>query len=59
MLLGPRALRGPVNRQESVRDVYLADTWNDARVLLDKAITGCLADDVDEIVSLGRTLRSW
>ena len=39
--------------------VYLADTWRQARTLLDKAIAGCLADDVAEIVSLGRTLRSW
>ena len=29
------------------------------RVLLDKAIVGCLADDVAEIRSLGKTLRSW
>ncbi|MCZ7525167.1 MAG: transposase [Acidimicrobiia bacterium] len=28
-------------------------------MLLDKAITGCLTDDVDEIRSLGTTLRSW
>jgi hypothetical protein len=26
---------------------------------LDKAIAGCLADDVAEIVSLGKTLKSW
>jgi transposase len=45
--------------KESVRDVYLAENWREARTLLDKAIAGCLADDVPEIVSLGRTLRSW
>ncbi len=45
--------------KESVRDVYLADNWRDARTLLDKAIAGCLADDVPEIVALGNTLRSW
>ena len=45
--------------KESVRDVYLAETWREARTLLDKAIRGCLADDVPEIVSLGKTLRSW
>ena len=37
----------------------LADTWRQARTLLDKTIAGCLADDVPEIVSLGKTLRSW
>jgi transposase len=45
--------------KESVRDVYLAESWRDARTLLDKAIAGCLADDVAEIVSLGNTLKSW
>ena len=43
--------------KESVRDVYLADTTADAAVLLDKAIAGCLADEVPEIVTLGQTLR--
>jgi hypothetical protein len=45
--------------KESVRDVYLTDDPNEAAVLLDKAITGCLADDVPEIQSLGRTLAGW
>ena len=45
--------------KESVRDIYLADTWREARLLLDKTIAGCLADDVPEIVSLGNTLKSW
>lgn len=65
LLLGLRAgdpndeVLGAWLAKESVRDVYLADTWRDARVLLDKAITGCLADPVPEVVSLGKTLRSW
>jgi transposase len=45
--------------KESVRDVYLAARRRDAAVLLDKTIAGCLADDVAEIVSLGKTLKSW
>ena len=45
--------------KESVRDVYLAGNDDDAAVLLDKAIAGCLADEVAEIRSLGATLASW
>lgn len=45
--------------KESARDVYLTDDRKEARVLLDKTIAGCLADDVDEIRSLGHTLKSW
>ena len=45
--------------KESVRDVYLTDDVVDATVLLDKAITGCRADPVDEIRSLGNTLKRW
>jgi transposase len=45
--------------KESVRDIYLAHTWADARTLLDKTITGCVTDDVPEIVALGNTLKSW
>jgi transposase len=45
--------------KESVRDVYLAETAAEAAVLLDKAIVGCLGDEVPEIVSLGKTLRRW
>ena len=65
MLLGLRVgdphdeVLGAWLAKESVRDIYLADTWRDARVLLTKAITGCLADDVPEIISLGHTLQSW
>ena len=43
--------------KETVRDVYLAG--NDATVLLDKAIAGCLADVVPEVASLGQTLHRW
>jgi hypothetical protein len=32
--------------KESVRDVYLTEDPDDAAVLLDKAIAGCLDDDV-------------
>ncbi len=53
------ARSGPVNQQESVRDVYLTDDPADAAVLIDKAIAGCAADDVEEIRALGRTLASW
>lgn len=45
--------------KESVRDVYLTDDVEEARVLLDKAIEGCLTDGVEEIRALGATLRSW
>ena len=45
--------------KESVRDVYLATNRTDAEVLLDKTITGCRTDDVDEIRSLGDTLSRW
>lgn len=65
MLLGLRAgdphdeVLGAWLAKESVRDVYLAQTWAQARTLLDKTIAGCLGDDVAEIVSLGKTLASW
>ena len=45
--------------KESVRDVYLSDDAKTAATLLDKAITGCAGDDVEEIRSLGNTLSSW
>jgi transposase len=45
--------------KESVRDVYLTDDPLIAAVLLDKAIAGCLADDVPEVRSLGNTLKRW
>lgn len=65
LLLGLRAgdphdeVLGAWLAKESVREIYLAVTWADARLLLNKAIAGCLADDVAEVRSLGRTLRSW
>jgi transposase len=45
--------------RESVPDVYLADTTDDAELLLDKAITGCAEDQVGEVRSLGGTLARW
>jgi transposase len=45
--------------KESVRDVYLTEDPAVAVTLLDKAIAGCEADDVEEIRSLGNTLKSW
>ena len=45
--------------KESVRDIYLTDDPAEAELLLDKAIAGCLADEVEEIRALGRTLASW
>ncbi len=53
------AVLGAWLAKESVRDVYLTDDPAVAAVLLDKAIAGCLADEVDEIVSLGNTLKRW
>ncbi|HET6918648.1 MAG TPA: ISL3 family transposase [Jiangellaceae bacterium] len=45
--------------KESVRDVYLTDDPAVAATLVEKAIAGCAADDVEEIRSLGKTLSSW
>lgn len=45
--------------KESVRDVYLTDDPAEAAVLLNKAIAGCLEDEVPEIRALGNTLRRW
>jgi transposase len=45
--------------KESVRDLYLTNAAGQAAVLLDKTIAGCAADEVAEIRSLGKTLRSW
>ena len=65
MLLGLRAgdphdeVLGAWLAKESTRDVYLTDDPAEAAVLLDKAIRGCLQDEVAEIVSLGRTLANW
>jgi transposase len=65
LLLGLRAgdphdeVLGAWLAKESVRDVYLTDDPKEAKTLLDKAIAGCLADEVPEIQSLGRTLKRW
>jgi hypothetical protein len=45
--------------KESVRDTLDADTVTDAAVLLDKTISGCLADRVGEIRALGKILQRW
>jgi transposase len=45
--------------KESVRDVYLTDDVKEAKVLLEKAIAGCRADDGPEVRSLGETLARW
>jgi hypothetical protein len=45
--------------KESVRDLYLTNDPDHAATLLDKTIAGCQTDEVDEIRSLGTTLRSW
>ena len=37
----------------------LANNYDEAAVLLDKAIAGCQADEVLAIGSLGNTLASW
>jgi transposase len=45
--------------KEYLRDVYLTDDPNEAALLLDREIAGCLTDEVGEIVSLGNTLKHW
>jgi hypothetical protein len=45
--------------KESMRDVYLTDDRDAAAMLLDKAITGCISDDVAETQSLGRRRAAW
>ena len=42
-----------------MRDVYLTADVAEASLLLDKAIAGCLFDEVAEIRSLGHTLERW
>ncbi|HEX2063109.1 MAG TPA: ISL3 family transposase [Acidimicrobiales bacterium] len=65
MLLGLRVgdphdeVLGAWLAKESARDIYLTDDPDEAALLIDKAIAGCAADDVEEIGSLGRTLSSW
>lgn len=45
--------------KESVHDVYLTETAEEAATLLDKAIVGCQQDAVPELRALGRTLQRW
>lgn len=65
LLLGLRAgdpnneILGAWLAKESVRDALDADNPADAEVLLDKTISGCLADTVGEIRALGKTLQRW
>ncbi|MHB8669157.1 MAG: ISL3 family transposase [Acidimicrobiales bacterium] len=65
MLLGLRVgdphdeLLGAWLAKESVRDIYLTDDPAVAATLIDKAIAGCVADEVEEIRSLGHTLQAW
>jgi transposase len=65
MLLGIRAgdpddeVLGAWLAKESVRDVYLAGSLEDAKLLLDKAVVGCAEDQVGEVRALGRTLSRW
>ena len=65
MLLGIRAgdpedeVLGAWLAKESVRDVYITEDPDDAKLLLDKAIAGCRADAVPEVGALGRTLGRW
>ena len=51
--------RVPGSPRSQYANVYLTEDVSEATVLLDKAITGCLADEVPEIVSLGHTLERW
>ena len=45
--------------KESVRDIYLAETLDEAELLIDKAIAGCRMDAVAEVRSLGASLARW
>jgi len=45
--------------KESVREIYLTDDPDTAGVLLEKAITACRYDDVEEIRTLSHTLDHW
>ncbi len=42
-----------------MRDVHIAQNYREAQTLLAKATRGCLADDIPEVVSLGKTLKRW
>ncbi|MFV0490112.1 MAG: ISL3 family transposase, partial [Vibrio fluvialis] len=45
--------------KEHIRDLYLADSYNEMRSLLAMTIRRCQADEVPEIRSVGDTLASW
>ena len=45
--------------KENVRDVYLAEDVEEAAVLLDTTIAGCVATRIPEHDVLGNTLRQW
>ena len=53
------AVLGAWLAKEAVRSVYLEEDVDAAAVLLDSTIEGCLADEVPEIVTMGRTLSRW
>jgi transposase len=65
MLLGLRVgdpddeVLGAWLAKESVRDIYLTSTHDEAELLLDKTIEGCRLDAVGEVRSLGLTLARW
>ena len=45
--------------KESLREVYQTKNPAEAEFLVDTTIVGCLADEVPEIVTLGKTLSKW
>ena len=45
--------------KEAVRAIYLVDDPAEAAERLDNAISGCVADDVPEIRTIGHTLSRW
>ncbi|OYV58110.1 MAG: hypothetical protein B7Z69_10150 [Actinobacteria bacterium 21-73-9] len=65
MLLGLRVgdpdneVLGAWLAKESVRDIYLAESTDEAELLIDKAIAACRLDAVGEVRSLGVTLTRW
>lgn len=45
--------------KESVRNIYLAETLDEAELLIDKVIAGCCMDAMAEVHSLGAILARW
>ena len=45
--------------KESLGEVYSSKDPAEAEFLVDKTIVGRLADEVPEIVTLGKTLSKW